>query len=83
MDRLVPVVFTVPVQGREHDRQNGGGVVTDQTHDVPETWSRMHIKLLPHVINTLIQWLLTHCSSSIGLAQPPGSGDWRRTWSTE
>ena len=37
MDRLVPVVFTVPVQGREHDGQNGGGVVTDQTHDVPET----------------------------------------------
>ena len=29
------MIFTVPVEGREHDRQNGRRVVTDQTHDVP------------------------------------------------
>ena len=35
MDGLVPVVLAVPVQGGEHDGQDGGGIVTDQTHDVP------------------------------------------------
>lgn len=34
MDRLVPVVFTVPVEGWEHDGKDGGRVVTDQTHNV-------------------------------------------------
>ena len=32
---LVPVVLAVPVEGREHDGEDGGGVVTDQAHDVP------------------------------------------------
>ena len=36
MDGLVPVVLAVPVEGREHDGQDGGGVVTDQAHNVPE-----------------------------------------------
>lgn len=32
VDRLVPVIFTVPVVRREHDGQIGGRIVTDQTH---------------------------------------------------
>ena len=43
VDRLVPVVFTVPVEGGEHDGKDGGRVVTDQTHNVPETWSRLQL----------------------------------------
>ena len=35
MDGLVPVVLAVPVQGGEHDREDGRSVVTYQTHNVP------------------------------------------------
>ena len=30
------MVFTVSVERREHDGQDGGRVVTDETHDIPE-----------------------------------------------
>lgn len=33
-DSLIPVGLGVAVEGREHDGQDLGGVVTDQTHDV-------------------------------------------------
>ena len=29
------MVFAVPVEGGEHDGEDGGGVVADQAHDVP------------------------------------------------
>ena len=35
VDGLVPVVLAVPVQGGEHDRENGRSVVTYQTHNIP------------------------------------------------
>jgi hypothetical protein len=34
VDGLVPVVLTISIEGREHDRQDGGCVVTDQAHDI-------------------------------------------------
>ena len=39
MDSLVPVIFTVSVERREHDGQNGGRVITYQTHNVPEKFA--------------------------------------------
>lgn len=30
------MVFAVPVEGGEHDGEDGGGVVADQAHDVPD-----------------------------------------------
>ena len=30
------MVFAVPVKSREHNRKDGGGVVADEAHDVPE-----------------------------------------------
>ena len=32
---LVPVVFAVPVEGWEHDGEDGGGIVAYQAHDIP------------------------------------------------
>ena len=29
------MVFAVPVEGGEHDGEDGGSVVADQAHDVP------------------------------------------------
>jgi hypothetical protein len=34
VDGLVPVVLTISIEGREHYRQDGGCVVTDQAHDI-------------------------------------------------
>ena len=34
MDGLVPVILTIFIKGGKHDRQDGGGVVTDQAHDI-------------------------------------------------
>ena len=34
MDGLVPVILTIFIKGGKHDGQDGGGVVTDQAHDI-------------------------------------------------
>ena len=61
MDGLVPVILAVPVEGGEHDGQDGGGVVTDQAHDVPkqddlevaQEWNEEHLLIIPVVKGSL------------------------------
>ena len=90
------MVFAVPVEGGEHDGEDGGGVVADQAHDVPghdvhdapnihgKGMNVLQLILSPRYLTKVvkIRKQLTHYSSSRALSRPLGNADCSRTWST-
>ena len=62
---LVPMIFAIPIESREHDRKDGGGVVADEAHDIPGR----KISDLSNLFKNFYQ--LTHYSSSKELSLPP------------
>ena len=72
------MVFAVPVEGRKHDGEDGGGVVADQTHDVPDDQNQDDAP--GDQENAGKQ--LTHYSNNRELSQPLGNGDCSHTSST-
>ena len=58
------MVFAVPVECGEHDGEDGGGVVADQAHDVPDDQNQDDVPCDQ-------EKQLTHYSSNRELSQQP------------
>ena len=68
------MVFAVPVEGGEHDGEDGGGVVADQAHDVPGD-DVLYAHITKAVYPIAVEIELTHYSSSRALSLPLGNAD--------